>query len=94
MTRVNYTRIERKRVPAETGTSGGDCYHLWGRVDGGLGEQGGHAAAPPVCFGTGIKRYIALLDYMWLSHMHKCKEMHYAHTHTHTLGLRQSQSFS
>lgn len=74
-----------------TGTSGGDCYHLWARVDGGLGEQGGHTAAPPVCFGTEMKRYIALLDYMWLTHMHKCKDKH---MHAHTLGLRQQQSLS
>lgn len=78
---------------AAPGTSGGDCYHLWGRVDEGLGEQGGHTAAPPVCFGTGMKCYIALLDYMWLSHMHKCKEMH-MRTHAHTLGLRRLQSIS
>lgn len=81
LTRVSYTRIERKRGPAVTGTSGGDCYHLWWRVDGGLGEQGGHTAAPPVCFGTRIKHYISLLNYTWLSHMHKCMEIH-MHTHT------------
>lgn len=72
-------------MPVVTCTSGRDCYHLWGRADGALGEQGGHTAAPTVCFGTGMKRYIALLDYMWLSHMHKSKEMH---MQTHFLGLR------
>ena len=66
---------------------------MGGEADGGLGEQAGHTAAPPVCFGTGMKRYIALLDYMWLSHMHKEMHMH-THTHTHTLGLGQPQRIS
>lgn len=66
-------RIERKRLPAVTGTSIGDCYHLWGRVDGGLGEQGGHTAAPTVCLGTGMKSSITLLDYMWLSHVQNAR---------------------
>lgn len=61
-------RITRKRLLAVTGASIGYCYHLWGRVPGGLGEQGGHAAAPTVCLGTGMKSSVPLLDYMWLSH--------------------------
>lgn len=69
MTRVSYTRTERKRALAVTDTSGGDYYHLWERVSEGFGEQGGHAAAPPVCFGSRMKRYIAPLYYMWLSQM-------------------------
>lgn len=52
---------------------------------------GTHTAAPPVCFGTGMKCYITLPDYMWLSHMHRREEIH-THTNVHSLGLGQPRS--
>lgn len=46
---------EKERAPAVMCTLGSDCYHLSESVNVGLGEQGGHTAASPVCFGRGMK---------------------------------------
>lgn len=64
-------------------TSGGNYYHLQRRAGAGGWGGGGTQRLPSVCFGTGIKRYITQADYMWRTHMHKCRDDH-AHTQAQT----------
>lgn len=95
---VCYNKDRNKTVLEVKGTSGGDCYHLWERVDVGLGKQGGRththtqAAAP------------TSLLWHWDEMQHPISRLHVALTHaqmqgrctraqnTHSLGLGRPRS--
>lgn len=69
-------RGQRAKTTLEVkGTSGGDCYHLWVRVDVGLGKQGGHTH----CSSTSLLWH---RDEM----LHHTSRLHVALTHAQTRG--------